>query len=124
MADFPIEMPQSPLIGDLSFSRISNSLVFDTEVGDPIERRRFTGKRKTINISWPQCSQAAKDAFDNFYDNILEDGSLYFTYTDFETGETGVTFKFMDPRPTAIPTIPDALGDMQWKISAVLRRIF
>jgi len=98
--------------------------VFDTEVGDPIERRRFTGKRKIVSLSWPQITQAQKDIFDDFYDNLLEDGSLLFVWKDFETGELAVNYKFVDPRPQVTPTVPDASGDMQWKISATIRRIF
>ncbi len=124
LAVFPAGLPQAPLLGGLEFAKMPNSIIFQTETGDPIGRRRFTGKRKIVSFVFPQMSDAQRDTFDTFYDTTLIDGNLSFTWTDFETGETGVTYKFTDPRPVSKPTSPDSNGDMQWKISATILRIY
>lgn len=121
---WPSELPQSPLLQGLGFNRIPNTVSFETEVGDTIDRRRFTGKRTVVSISLPQCTQFQKDLFDEFYDETTKGGSLLFTWKDFETGISGAVYKFVDPHPTVAPSTPDPAGGSNWRINFTMRRIY
>ncbi len=123
LAVFPAGIPQSPLMSGLEFKKVRNSIEFETEVGDSIGRRRFTGKRKMIPMTLPQMTLAQKTSLDTFYDTTLLDGTLAFTWKDFETGDTGVTYKFQGP-PSFKATVPDSSNDMQWKVTFTLFRIY
>lgn len=119
VAVYPAELPQSPLLDGLEFTREPNSINFEVEVGEGKGRRRFTGQRRTFPFQII-VTQAQREIWDTFYDDTLADGTQLFFWTDPYTGETGVTFKFVnDSAPTITPLPPG-----KWKISTTVRRVF
>lgn len=119
LASWPGTLPQSPLMDGLEFQRANNKVSFSTEVGEPKERRRFTGRRKTVPLQLPALSTTQKDEFITFYETTLNDGADFFTWDDFETGEMGVAYKFVDPAPTV-----RSINGSQWRVSMTIRRIY
>lgn len=124
MAAWPASLPQNPLFRGLSTNRIRNSIDFEVEVGESISRRRFTGRRKIVEITLPECTETQKDTFVTFYETTTVDGNDVFTWDDFETGDTDVNYVFVSTSTPRIEPLSVRGGNPTWKISFVVRRIY
>lgn len=95
--NWPTELPQAPLLDGFTSQRMDSRFVSSVDAGLKKVRNRYRAvpKNVTENLS---MSEAQKNIFDNFYENILGGGALRFIREDPET-LINVSYRF-----TSVPT--------------------
>jgi hypothetical protein len=84
---WPSTLPTEPLRGSLVVAQEDNIVEFKPDVGSPIRRRRYTGRRVAMQCEMT-LTEAQRRELDSFYSDDCADGSVNFTMTDWIDGTT------------------------------------
>jgi hypothetical protein len=85
MPIWPSSLPRKPLDGSYREAPAPNTTGTENDVGDPIMRRRFTGR--TVKFSGAiHLTDAQKNTFDTFWADTLSQGSLQFSMASWSDG--------------------------------------
>ena len=95
MAVWPGGLPTAPLLGSLAVAIDDNVLRYETDVGTPIRRARYTAQSQRHSFSMI-LTTVQLVALDYFYKTTLGSGVLSFDFTDPITGATA-SFSFAEP---------------------------
>jgi hypothetical protein len=92
------------------------------EVGQPKQRRRFTGtwKRYTFTLELKPSQQSI---FWPFYETTLKDGMLPFDWVDLRTGATQ-TFRFRADQPPKEQWVAGDTGSILQKVTIALETVY
>lgn len=106
MASIPwlAELPQTPLYETYAETLGANKLSFSGDVGDPIERVRFTAVSDPISMTF-HMTAAQYLLFRNFYKVTLDHGVLLFNLYDKILGDSK-EYKIASD-PVMVPTGPN-----------------
>lgn len=95
MPSWPSSLPCQPLAGGMQFVPEVNVTEFKPDVGSPIRRRRYTGRRQLYNAEMALNSLQVADLLD-FFANDCCDGVHTFTMEDWRTTDL-LTFSWIQP---------------------------
>lgn len=95
MVDWPDDLPCQPTVDSLTISQEPNVVEFQTEVGRPLRRRRYTGIRTPMSGVLKMTAEQAQAVMDFFHDDCA-DGTLSFNMKDWFTRQIAV-FSWMAP---------------------------
>lgn len=115
MAIWPLTNRQSPDSDQYSESRQLNKISFEPEVGPSIDRRRGTAAGTTVSIHFTGITEAERVTFENWYEDILFDGTLPFDWLDPVRGEIR-TFKFTQGAYELKPHAGNNYHDLTFKL--------
>lgn len=116
-ADWPLTVNQDYIFGTYREVPESNVVAFRAEVGPPKLRRRTTAR--TSLIQWQARMSAEEvETFDDWYRNIIKDGSLSFYRRHPRTGET-VEFTFA---PESDPII-ERIAPAKFSVTIAVRQM-
>lgn len=101
---WPAELPQVPLYESYAETLGSNKLSFSGDVGDPIERVRYTAVSDPLSLTF-HMTAAQYQAFRTFYKDTLGHGVTLFNLTDKILG--GIREYKIASDPVMVPTGPD-----------------
>lgn len=101
---WPADLPQTPLYESYAETLGANKLSFSGDVGDPIERVRFTAVSDPLTMTFHMTS-AQYLSFRTFYKTTLGHGVLLFNLSDRMIG--GVREYKISSDPVVIPTGPN-----------------
>lgn len=102
MPTWPSSLPTKPLAGTLKpRPRGGNAATFEPEQGEPIRRRRFTG-RMLDEEATIICTKAQLERLFEFYWTDCADGSLSFIMPSWSDGSPRTTWFRDVPDPTNI----------------------
>lgn len=87
-------MPRRPVWDGFSDKPQARLAVFEPEIGEPLTRPRTTGAIHVLDVTFPKVGAAEKIAFDDWFDNELQGGSLRFLWVNPVTNKIG-RYKFM-----------------------------
>lgn len=106
MASVPwhAELPQVPLYEGYAETLGANKLSFSGDVGDPIERVRFTAVSDPMSLTF-YMTRAQYLVFREFYKTTLAHGTLLFNLTDKIRG--GISEFKISSDPLMVPLGPD-----------------
>lgn len=118
MPAWPSDLPCKPILGTLRVTLEPNFVEFQSDVGRPQRRRRYT-KRRVRYAGTLKLTSAQYEVLDDFYSNELFDGVRSFTMKVWARGslpaEIG-TFTFSAPPDFA------NVGPNQWRADLQLAR--
>jgi hypothetical protein len=95
MPAWPGGIPAAPLLGSLAVQNDDNVLRFQSDVGTPIRRSRYTAQSQRHSFSLI-LSTAQLATFDYFYKTTLGNGVTSFDFNDPITG-VSASFSFAEP---------------------------
>ena len=117
MPSWPVTLPQDFLRDSFSRSPQPNVVSFGTEVGPGKQRRRSTARTKPHTVSLQLTLDQAR-AFEEFFEDDLQDGALPFQMTDPFAGD------FANWRiETGTPYSLRELAKDLWLLSMTITRI-
>lgn len=119
MPSWPGALPQAPSVDGFSKKLRNNTITTQTAQGYQRRRRRFTGKIHDVLITLPPITTTQLAAFNTFYNDTLETGTLEFDWYDFATDpRDAVTYRFGEVTPEVSALTPgSAIEDAYWRVS-------
>jgi hypothetical protein len=115
MPVWPTELPATLNVDGTNYKPTPNSTPIDVESGEPMTRRRFTGKMADIRGTLTLEVEDAIILY-NFWSTDCEDGSLPFDWVHPITG-AAVEFVWLDT-PEFRPIAPEV-----WEVNLSLRQM-
>ena len=103
MAQWPSNLPQSPLIDGFSRQKRQNRREFQPEGGKSTSVLFYTAVPDVLEISLYLRGEQQRQDFEDFYDNTLLFGTQPFDFTDPQTGTVG-QFRFVGSQPEFDPS--------------------
>lgn len=115
MATWPVSLPAAPLLGGIEAEDQDNVIRFEPDVGEAMARQRSTAVpvRMTVEFKLTEAQRATLMAF---YRTDCAYGSVEFTWTDPEDGETA-SFMFLGSPKRGHQT------KGAWRVSCTLLRL-
>lgn len=115
MVDWPVTLPQSPLVAGYQEQPENTMLRTDMETGAAKQRRRFTAAPRNIAMSI-MLTDAQMDIFEDFFFNDIKGGSISFEWVHPRTGDPA-TFRF-----TQMPTYQE-ITPFLYQVNLPLERL-
>jgi len=116
---WPVSLPQTLEIGAQE-TRQPGLLRFDTDIGPPKQRRRFSATSRFFSGTMLMTA-AQRATFETFYVTTSQQGSAAFDYIDPLDGSTQ-DFRFTAP-PQFEALVGGAAGAALWRASVSLERV-
>lgn len=91
---WPAAMPRRPVWDGFSDKPQARLAVFEPDIGEPLTRPRTTVASHIFDVTFPKVGAAEKIAFDDWFDNELQGGSLRFLWVNPVTNKIG-RYKFI-----------------------------